>query len=832
MKGDKIVVDKALSKEKNITLVSKILLTLYIGVDLIYDLKSAEYDGVRWFYISIINLLGLAFIFKEGDYFTPFQFLKKIKIYFYLALGLLVVSCLSLLNALNVTEGLVHISRLVNILVGIFCVFTLFKNKPKELFSYLAKVITILVLYHSFYTLKYFLGNYDTPRTNLFVAKFLHYFGNVNIFTVALALKLPFAIYLFLGKEKKWNIVGLVAFFLGWLSIFFVGSRTANLSLSIVFVVILLFSKKIKGSDIKSMLPHYLKLIVPLLIVLFLGLNSNRVNKYKANSFKDVFQTIVKESLENQAKIKKNKEVIDKITPKNIKPKKIGGIDSGRFSIWKSTIELFERNPILGIGYGNYKLAYKERHFKQIRNGKGFFISSRRAHNDFLEKLAETGFIGFLLFLSLFVYILYILLLLMKKEEANKQVILTLFSVLLIYTFDSLLNFPIERPTAVVYFIFVSAVILAYFSFLSRESLNESSFANKKQMVLLLLVLIVLSSVYSNYLVYKSQVIQRTLTFDLKGKNIFGANDKFKYSYDEVKDMWLDYPNLASAGTNKYYQLALYAVKEKKYEEALEILELNKNHTEHQTMIDELKAKVYYFGLKNVDSGKFYAEKAFERYPSFYNNYFTLKEIYKKEKDNSNLLRVMNRYTNHNYIHLNEWKKKANYVFDTTRDMKLATKIIDTAMAYNPNNFSLIEAKQLLLSRQGIKNHIRDKNVKAKHNLAVQLFNQRKFNEAKNVYLEILKIEPKDYFALQNIGIIELAQGKYYEAIQNLTPVIKARIFKDGKAEYSRGYAYEKTNQFKKARADFRASRRKNYHQAMNLKEERYLEKKDLPIKR
>lgn len=812
---------------KNILLITKIILTLYIAVDLIYDLKAAEYDGVRWFYVSFVNLIALAFIFKESDYFKPFEFIKRIKIHFYILIGLFVASCLSLINAYNFTEGLVHISRLVNIIVGVFCVFILFKNNPKLLFKYLAKVVTLLALYHSFFVLKHFLGNYNKPRTDLFVNSFLHYFGNINIFTAALAVKLPFALYLYFIKEKKWQLVGITVFFMGWLSIFFIGSRTANISLVVIFVLTLIIKLSSKEQQGKEKVYSILKLLVPFFIILFLGVGANKIDKdkNKKNSLSDMVNLKTIKRKKNIQTIK-NKKIIEKIKSNKITPNVKDGIDSERFSLWKSAIELFFEHPVLGVGYGNYKLFLKERHLKGYKEDKGAYVSIRRVHNDFLEKLAETGFLGFTFFISMFIYLTYLIFLLFKKKK-NLYIVFVLFFIFFIYSFDTLLNFPIERPTVVLYLILVSSGLLGFIYSIERkeEDLSRRSFSGKHRLFFVLIFLFSALSAYSNYLVYNSQKTERTLNFDLKGKDVFG-NDVYKYSYQDVKNMWQAYPNINSSGSNKYYQLALYALKEKKYKKSLEILNQNKNHTQHQLMINDLKAKIYYFGLKNVDSGKYYAEKVFEKYPGYYNNYFTLKTLYEREKDTVNLQRVMNRYTNYNYVHISEWKKKADYMFDITKDIELAMKIIDTAIAFNPNSRRLINVKRQLLRRQKIKSYIKDEAIKSQHQLAVNLFNQRKFDEAKEVLLKLIDKNPKDYFALQNIGIIELIEGKYYKAIKYLSPVIKAKVFREGKAEYSRGYAYEKTNQLKKARADFRKSRRKKYHQAMMLKAERYLEPK------
>ncbi|MGE5323782.1 MAG: O-antigen ligase family protein [Actinomycetota bacterium] len=75
--------------------------------------------------------------------------------------------------------------------------------------------------------------------------------------------------------------------------------------------------------------------------------------------------------------------------------KRLAGVDSyteiTRLAIWAGAGMLFAGNPILGVGYGNFKIALTN----AIAVPDGFMLD---AHNLYLELLAETGIIGFLVF--------------------------------------------------------------------------------------------------------------------------------------------------------------------------------------------------------------------------------------------------------------------------------------------------------------------------------------------------------------------------------------------------------------------------------------------------
>lgn len=79
---------------------------------------------------------------------------------------------------------------------------------------------------------------------------------------------------------------------------------------------------------------------------------------------------------------------------------RLSGIDSNtevtRLGIWAGAGLLFLGNPVLGVGYGNFKVALTN----AIAVPDGFMLD---AHNLYLELLAETGLVGFLVFAALII---------------------------------------------------------------------------------------------------------------------------------------------------------------------------------------------------------------------------------------------------------------------------------------------------------------------------------------------------------------------------------------------------------------------------------------------
>lgn len=70
-------------------------------------------------------------------------------------------------------------------------------------------------------------------------------------------------------------------------------------------------------------------------------------------------------------------------------------ITSGRSSLFNWAIRVFLNNPIFGIGWGNYKKTVV---------GVATLVSSLDVHNVYLQLLCETGIIGFICFVSVFIF--------------------------------------------------------------------------------------------------------------------------------------------------------------------------------------------------------------------------------------------------------------------------------------------------------------------------------------------------------------------------------------------------------------------------------------------
>lgn len=168
-----------------------------------------------------------------------------------------------------------------------------------------------------------------------------------------------------------------------------------------------------------------------------------------------------------------------------------------RLVSWEAALKEFPKQPILGVGYGNYAYVF-DKHFDSR-----FLSYSRsetyfdRAHNNIIDITATTGLLGLFSYLSIFVFVLYYLIKLFKKDKALRKEILILIALLIAYFVQNLAVFDSQTT-------YLSLMILlAYISYLSERQEIEGEFQGtiKLSRSKIGIIVLIISSLTSLYLV-------------------------------------------------------------------------------------------------------------------------------------------------------------------------------------------------------------------------------------------------------------------------------------------------------------------------------------------
>lgn len=104
------------------------------------------------------------------------------------------------------------------------------------------------------------------------------------------------------------------------------------------------------------------------------------------------------------------------------------GSGSGRFEIWLNALEIWQNNPLFGIGWYNF-LYYNDMLFQR----------HNYVHNTFLEVLVETGVVGFFLYMLMHFFIFYKLIKLVKNNSHFKYMFFSYIAMVLLMVSLSLI---------------------------------------------------------------------------------------------------------------------------------------------------------------------------------------------------------------------------------------------------------------------------------------------------------------------------------------------------------------------------------------------------------
>ncbi len=147
-----------------------------------------------------------------------------------------------------------------------------------------------------------------------------------------------------------------------------------------------------------------------------------------------------------------------------------------RLNVWKGSLQMAGEHPLTGVGPGNWKVQaplYYQQSFEHVSA-----LNWLRPHNDFIWVASEKGYIGFLLYLCVFVLSFFYLLRVMQKkpedDSRDKQVFaLFIAAGITAYLADSFFSFPYERiEVQTLLFLMIASAVALYHVQSPKKALN------------------------------------------------------------------------------------------------------------------------------------------------------------------------------------------------------------------------------------------------------------------------------------------------------------------------------------------------------------------------
>jgi len=360
------------------------ILCLYTFVDFIPRGESIDFNGPQWLYLSIVNLIAVAYLFtanKSRYSDVSQQFSRAIAQPPAIMFAIFcILSGLSFFFAFNKNEFIVNYARCIIAFIAFASVACLMLQTNRIL-PILAQIVSLILFLNVFKALQIFFNDVGELGFDGAVLNMKGVTGNKNIFASAIVVKLPFALYSIYTGTKWKRVLNLLILFLALYAIALANARSSYIGIIFQLIVFLAFCiyEFIGHQDVRKVLQDISLFLIPIVLALMLSqltVETQRrtvVGVNQPSSFGTVterFNTIT-------------------FTERG---------SSNRIGIWKVGIDLFKHYPLTGRGYGNWKITSQE--FDQLSNDDNSM--SVHAHNDFIEALGESGIFGGIAYLLVF----------------------------------------------------------------------------------------------------------------------------------------------------------------------------------------------------------------------------------------------------------------------------------------------------------------------------------------------------------------------------------------------------------------------------------------------
>ena len=352
----------------------------------------------------------------------------------------LLFSSLSLIIALNLGEAIFELSKIFLSLCFLF-IATVVISRNANGRDILAKSIAIIAIFLSMIgIIQYFqIPFYSFPGNSESIV--YSTMANRNLHSSAMFLLFPFAFYGVLHFPGFWRIISILSTILIWYNIIITETRAVWVAVvvgavSIVLLLAFLKRKRMLNGIASSYSKRLLQATVILILVTLVSVS---ISKYYYPDFSPV-------------------ERLASIT--NLQHRSV----SERLVVWQKTIQMIKDNPIFGVGLGNWKIMLPHYGTTAMRSESGI-VHFQRPHNDYLWVFSETGILGFVFYLSVFVIVLgYAIKIILYSSNDHNRIFstLTLFG-LVGYLVISFFSFPKERVVHSILLIFMISGVLSIY---------------------------------------------------------------------------------------------------------------------------------------------------------------------------------------------------------------------------------------------------------------------------------------------------------------------------------------------------------------------------------
>ena len=746
------------------TLIAILASLMYLLVYFIPDMGGSDVMGAQWLYASSLSLVLVGFIgirYKEYAEAISQVFAYKFTLVFSL---LLFWAIGSYFYAINPTETLVTLARLITtyfVFINLSILF--YQQDQKTIFTGIAYGITLLLFFDAIYILKTFSANLRTMNNlDSAILGINKYHGNKNVTAASLLIMIPFSIYVIMSSKWLGRIAGIIALFLGVFSLFLLNTRSTYVGFALITVLFFIGIIWQNKAQLKSALLFYL---LPAVLAIFVA-NMRLKLAVAGQETETGYGTVTK----------------------RIGDINIASEQNSRIHLWGTALDYSLKNPILGAGYGNWKLASIP-YEREVANE--LFVPYH-AHNDFIEMFADLGLIGGLCFAGMFLLLLYYTVEFLRTKRGDPLMVIIAFLAVTCYGVDALLNFPAERTAMQSMLSLAAALVLI--------PLDNSARTMKwiPVVYLVLGVALLAPSIYVANETFESLKIQKFVMGEVNADPKMATVDVEKLP---------DIPNLSSSTLPMKAMMARYYIRDKRFDDALRVLKESENDNPFLHYNDFLRTSIY-ASLNKMDSAHFYAKRAFDAWPRASSYYKNMIFTSAKLKDTNAIKRALQVSLEVNNNNAQIWNQYLLGMFEVKQGAdKTMLAQLEKTLTNFPADTAILNPTTKML--RGGNRDLRG--LIAKGNA---LFVQGKYTQAAAIYIELSKQDTGNFSHLENVGICYYAGKRFAESLFYFAKSEQHPGNNSGKSAYFAGMSQLSIGKKQEACASFQRSKAKGYPDA------------------
>jgi len=704
------------------------------------NLQAFDTNAPKFLGLSLVNLVAfLLLLSRKQNLKNPelFGLFFKIPVGMIYS-GFLVFSLLSFFNAINLTESLLQFTKIFTVFSAVYVLFLIIMQNMhflRWIIIIYAGLLIIDALTNFYYINEFIQGRIDSIKDIKSV------YSNKNMFASAIFVKLPAAIWLLVYSKKWLRYMGWFGVSAGITATFFTATRTFYLGL-IVFTVFFLVYLAVKYLREKQKATLYLAGSYLLaLAVAYLAFTGTEKFLYPKNDSKDPARY--------------TKGVGAQIAS-------IRAVDSSakqRLDEWKFAWKLLKEKPLLGVGSGNFKVAV----LKYENRVKPDFTYMHKAHNDFIEMFAETGFIGGLLYLGIFLFIGWTFLRMLYTRFSDEDDLFKYFFLatigLTFYSIDALFNFPADRPEILSYFSVYLATGMAVMHHLNKKTepgkipvTTNKAHRWKFWLPAGTAVILLAASSWIFYLNFESSKTQRTVYEEIQSGTLRTRSDRIIAGFPSI-------PNLSILVEPISVQKSRYLLNEQKNRQAVDLL-LNDRSSPFDGRREYFLA-MGYSQMEMQDSSLFYSEELYKMKPLHPKNLMLICQIYEADKDYKQVEQYIDTFLETTKSNAQVWAFYSGF-YDRVGNLDKGWEVIEEAKKYLPHDTLVEKQHKYLYQRKFVQPH------KAIYNEARAYIDTKEYDQALKRINEYITLVPGDFYGYQLRAYTLYYQRKYEECIREI----------------------------------------------------------------